>query len=368
MSKPLRGEDDLAVVATPEIAAFLRDEIVGALLVDRAAARGAARAREGKERRDDAARARTEWGVRHEKVRAEMAATISRSLEEKRKLQLQMDRVVRRHDRDARRRALDETASRLRNGARHSHWKTKHAPPHKHREINEQHGAHPHMVDADHGEYLDHKHKQMMLAPDRQLWSHPARHSGPWRPAGGSPRPEDRLPFGDQSPLCSYSDADYTARLRGHKLGLEHENFITHNNDGLTVASVTGESMSRRVGKDDSTNYQNAPSATLATSAVLDQLDEDDRDELVCALAKIRTQFDLRGGRQYADTRGFDGRDMSPEEFRDQLRIQLGIRFSRCLVKKLFDCSTATTAGISPGLSCIPSCTETWTIRSCPRP
>ena len=105
MSKPLRGEDDLAVVATPEIAAFLRDEIVGALLVDRAAARGAARAREARARGDDTARARTEWGVRHERVRAEMAATISRSLEEKRKLQLQMDRVVRRHDRDARRRA-----------------------------------------------------------------------------------------------------------------------------------------------------------------------------------------------------------------------------------------------------------------------
>ena len=53
--------------------------------------------------------------------------------------------------------------------------------------------------------------------------------------------------------FCSYSDADYEARLRGHKKGLQHDAY--NRSASLTVASLTGESMSRR----------GAPAETTAT-------------------------------------------------------------------------------------------------------
>ena len=43
------------------------------------------------------------------------------------------------------------------------------------RQINATHTYRHDLINQDHGEYLDHKHKWQMTAPDRQLWAHPER-------------------------------------------------------------------------------------------------------------------------------------------------------------------------------------------------
>ena len=294
------------------------------------------------------AREREVWNKRHENVRAQMAAVVERTLEEKRKLQLQKDRSARQHSKARRQSQLDLGAARLAGNPKRARREAAPATAQDH----------SHLIDADQGEYLDHKHKEMMLAVPPAVVS-PSSTIEPWRPAGGSPRPEDRRP----SATSRRSAAILMQTMRHAFVGTRRDCSRCHNRSAsLTVASLTGESMSRHGGVSAETT------ATLATSAILDQLEEEDRLDIVRALAKIRTQFELRGGRQFADTRGFDGREMSPEEFRDQLRIQLSIRFSRRLVKKLFDLFDRDKSGYLSWIELLPKLYGNMDTQSCLRP
>lgn len=342
--KPAKEDHD-ALRAREVLTDFIRRGILLSL-VERVIDRGTRRRRERCLLQRERKKVRRASVLRQEKTRKQIEQTIKISFEHKRKLQLQKERSERKWREADRLASMNATANRLRIQSLRSVWKTKHAPPCKMRELNSDHRYRADLIDADQGEYLDHKHKEQMLAPDRQLWTHPNRHGGPWRPAGGSPRPEDRPPFGPLSPLSSYPDADYESRLQGHKIGQEHKSFINEgvdevNGSGslLSVGLLTGETMSRR-GKGskyaDRLSHQEQQQS-LTSSSILDQMEDQDRLDIIAALGKIRTKFELAGGRQYADMRGFDGRDMSVEEFRDQLRINLGIRFSRSLIKKLFN-------------------------------
>ena len=92
---------------------LVRGETVGGLLVDRAAARGERRKAEARARMQELAREREVWNKRHENVRAQMAAVVERTLEEKRKLQLQKDRPARQQAKARRQPQLDLGAARL---------------------------------------------------------------------------------------------------------------------------------------------------------------------------------------------------------------------------------------------------------------
>ena len=193
------------------------------------------------------------------------------------------------------------------------------------RTINPDDGDLDHIKDHDHGEYLDHKHKSQMLAPDRQLWSHPAR-NGHWYPAGGSPRPLQRPPFGALSPLSSFPDEDYEQRLRGLTKGHDVTNSYSHVGSVLSNKEFSGE-------EDDHQEVM----IISTTSAMLDQLPEEDQKAVVQALADIRWRFEVIGGRQYADMRAFDERDMSKEEFRQQLKKHLNLKFKKKVIQLLFN-------------------------------
>ena len=142
------------------------------------------------------------------------------------------------------------------------------------RQINTNHSYRVDLHNHDHGEYLDHKHKWQMTAPDRQLWSHPER-KAIWYPSSNQ-QPKATLPFGALSPLCSYPDSDYDQRLRGLKQGHNEANKYTHQSTAAAVGAVGelstyDEDGDGVIDAEEMAKMQLA-SASLATSVILDRL------------------------------------------------------------------------------------------------
>jgi Ca2+-binding EF-hand superfamily protein len=307
-------------------------------------------------RRETVRKRRSEKNSHHE-FKQHVSSIITKSIEIKEKHRKKKNNFLKREEQIKKQAHMNERAIQQRISATTHKWRFVDGPAGKSqltRQINSLHTYGIHLQGQDHGEYLDHKHKWQMTAPDRQLWAHPHRKK-PWRPAGGSPRPEDRLPFGALSPLSSFPDSDYEQRLRGIKTGRAEQNTYTHQQHEITRGeNDNGGSSLLGEQEDELDTHHRFVSDKLSTSVMLDRMPEEDRQAVVKALADIRWRFELIGGRQYADMRAFDERDMSKSEFQEQLRKHLNIKFSRHIIRLLFELIDRDHSGYLSWLELLP--------------